>query len=612
MIAKYRIKINKKFVSIMTIFSLISTLIITANPVIACHHSVGTYEEDFETSKVSFFKGETIYGLGEAYGFTYMLKLRIRDPDGNVVYYSNESRYVVNCSYLLNDSAKIGTWNIQLGVFIDGWQWTISSDRIAFFTVSDANFTLTVSVNGNGSVIKNPDQTSYSYGAIVNITAVPDLGWSFDNWTGDLNSIINPEEIYMDSSKSVTANFVQNTYNLDIEIIGNGSVEIDPDLSNYTYGSVVNLTAVANESWEFDHWEGDVSGNENPLSVMIDDDKTVVAVFSEQEPDPLDTLYTLTINIDGEGVVDIDLSGPYHFGDIVNLTAVPSEGSIFDHWSGNLSGDSNPEQLNMTENKTVTAHFEIKEENNGNGGGDTGGGGTTTTATSIKISNKPPVADLSAGELYIGFVDEDIDFDGTLSYDSDGYITEWFWNFGDGTTAVGETIAHNYSIPGEYNVVLIVTDNKGARDSDITTAVIIQPNHPPSVPIVSGPTEGFVDIEYLFSIVSTDEDDDDIRYTVDWGDGITNESILLKSGVPFNVSHKWIQPGNYTINISAYDNDTIAEIDITIDLNEEDVPEESNILIIIIMIIGLLLLLLFLILSRPQKDKKEEEIKKSK
>ncbi|UCF49842.1 MAG: hypothetical protein JSU91_08855, partial [Thermoplasmatales archaeon] len=421
---KYRKKIDKKVVSILTIFSLISILIINAIPVSACHHSVGTFEEDFETPKVSFFKGETIYGLGNAYGFTYMLKLRIRDPDGNVVYYSNESRYVVNCSYLLNDSAKIGTWNIQLGVFIDGWQWTINSDRIAFFNVCDANFTLSVSVNGNGSVIKDPDQTTYSYGTVVNISAEPDLGWSFDNWSGDLNSVINPEEIFMDSNKSVTANFVQNKYNLDIEIIGNGSVEIDPDLSNYTYGSVINLTAEANESWEFDHWEGDLSGNDNQTSIMIDDDKTIVAVFSIYEPEQL---FTLIVNIEGEGVVNLDLSGPYQFGDIVNLTAVPAEGSIFDHWSGNLSGDSNPAQLNMTENKTVTAHFEIEDEKDENGGGNTGGGGTTTTSIPIKISNKAPVADLSAGELYIGFVDEDIDFDGTLSYDSDGYITEWFW-----------------------------------------------------------------------------------------------------------------------------------------------------------------------------------------
>ncbi len=601
---KNRKKISRKFVSILAIFSLISILTITAIPVSACHYTIGTFEDDYETLKDSFFKGEIVYGMGEAYGYNYLLKLRIRDPDGNVVYCSNESQYVVYGSFFLNESAKMGIWNIQLGILKCGWEWSTNSGRIAYFSVSDANFTLAININGNGSVIKDPDKAYYSYGKIVNISAVADLGWSFNNWTGDLNSGINPESVLMDSNKSVTANFIQDQYVLAIDILGNGSVAIDPDFSYYTYGSIINLTALLNESWNFDHWAGDISGKENPISIIMDNDKNVIAVFSEPEP-----LYTLIVNIDGDGVVEINTYGPYHFGDIVNLTAIASEGSTFDHWSGNLSGNSNPATINMTENKNVTAHFEIFEEKKKNGG--SSGGGGVTSLPVIK-SNKPPVADLSAGELYIGFVNEEIDFDATLSYDYDGYIAEWGWNFGDGTTALGENIIHNFSSPGDYTIILKVTDNKGATNTDVTTAVIIQANHPPSEPNVSGPIEGFVNIEYLFSIVSTDEDNDEIKYTVDWGDGNIDDSIFLKSGDLFNISHKWIEPGDYIINVSAYDNDTIAKIDITITLDEQDTPEESNIIIIIILIIGLLLLLLFMILSKPQKEKKEEENKKSK
>ncbi|KYK32259.1 MAG: hypothetical protein AYK22_01910 [Thermoplasmatales archaeon SG8-52-3] len=594
-------KITRKLISLLTVYCLLSILIISAITVSACHHTVGTFEEDFETSKDSFFKGEIIYGLGQAFGYNYLLKLRIRDPDGNVVYYSNESKYIVNCSFLLNDSAKIGTWNIQLGIFKCGWQWTISSDRISYFTVSNANFTLTININGNGSVIKDPDKTFYSYGQVVNVSAVADLGWNFNNWTGDIESSINPESVLMDSNKLVNTNFVQDKYILTINITGNGSVLISPNLSYYLFGSVVNFTAQPDEGWNFDSWEGNLSGNENPISILIDDNKNITAVFSEQE-----TLFTLHINIDGNGVVDIDNYGPYHFGDIVNLTAIASEGSKFDHWSEDLSGNNNPASINITENKNVTAHFKIVKEENGGGGN--GGGGVIPTST--KISNKPPIADLSGGEPYIGFINEDIEFNASLSYDSDGHIAEWFWNFGDGTTALGETVKHNYSTPGDYSVILIVTDDNGASDTDLSTAVITKPNHPPSKPNVSGPTEGLVDIEYEFSIFSIDEDDDEIKYTVDWGDGKINESIYLKSGEPFNVIHKWTTPGNYKINISADDNDTVVTIDITIILDEEDIPEQNNILIIIIMIIGLLLVLLFLILSKPKKEKKEEKTNK--
>ena len=514
------IKYRKKYVSILTVFSLISILILTASTVSACHYNLGTFESDYETSKDSFFKGEIVYGMGEACGYDYPLKLRIRDPDGNVVYYSNESKYVVYGSFYLDDSAKVGTWNIQLGFFMKCcWEWSNDSGSIAYFTVSDANFTLTVNVNGNGSVTKDPDNIYYSYGSIVDVSAEADLGSSFSNWTGDINSCINPESILMDSDKTVTANFIENKYVLNLEIIGDGSVEVDPDLSKYTYGT------------------------------------------------------------------------------LVNLTATPCEGCAFDYWSEDLCGYCNPETIVMTENKNVTAHFvTIEEEEENGGGGEVKG--------SSEKPNKPPVADLSAGESYIGFLNEEIDFDGSLSYDNDGHIIEWFWNFGDGTTGLGEITSHNYSSTGTYNVILIVTDNEGKSDTDLTTAVVALPNNPPSVPIVSGPSEGFIDIEYLFSVVSTDEDNDEIKYTVEWGDGNIDESKFLKSGDFFNISHKWFEPGDYIINVSAYDSYTIAKIDITITLDEEDIPEESNIIVIIILIIALLLLLIFLILSKPKKDKK--------
>ena len=576
---KYRRKIAKKIVSVLTILSLLSILIISAIPVSACYFTIGTFEDDYTTSKDSFFKGEIVYGKGQAYGYNYFLKLRIRDPDGNIVYHSDKSQYVVYSSFLLNDSAKTGTWNIQLGIYKCGdWQWSTNSGRIAYFTVCDTNFTLTVNVNGNGLVVKDPDQSYYTYGTNVGISAVADLGWSFNNWTGDINSDTNPESIEMDSDKSITANFVENQYVLTVDVIGNGSVVIDPNFTYYTYGSIINLTAQPNESWYFDHWEGDLSGYENPISIIMDNDKNAIAVFSNSEPI---CTYTLTINTDGDGVVDVEPSGPYYYGDIVYLTAIPSEGSTFNHWSGNLSGNSNPAEINMTDNKYVTAHFVKSGTNGGNSGNGNGGGGISSLPK--KKSNKPPIADLSAGELYVGFVNEEIDFNGTLSYDYDGYIIEWLWDFGNGTTALGELVSHNYSSPGEYVVTLKVTDNKGANDTDETTVVINQPNRPPSELIVIGPTKGLVKIEYLFSIVSTDEDNDKIKYTIDWGDETTSESDYLPSGDFFNKSHKWVKPGEYQINVSAYDNDTTTKTDITITINKNDIPEESNIIIIFIL-----------------------------
>lgn len=54
-------------------------------------------------------------------------------------------------------------------------------------------------------------------------------------------------------------------------------------------------------------------------------------------------------------------------------------------------------------------------------------------------------------------------FDGRLSSDPDDVIVTYRWDFGDGTTATGSQTAHIYDRPGFYQVVLVVTDDRGAR-----------------------------------------------------------------------------------------------------------------------------------------------------
>ena len=597
-----KIKIAKKIIAVLTIFCLISVLIITANTVSACHYTLDTFESDYTTKKDDFFKGETVYGRGNAYGYNYFLKLRIKDPDGNIVYYSDEAKNEIKGSFYLNDTAKVGVWEIQLGINKSGWQWpTCKGSRIAYFNVKDANFTLTININGNGSVDKDPDKSNYDYNENVDLTAIPNPGWSFNNWTGDIESEDNPESIIMDCNKTVTANFIKNKYVLNVSVVGNGSVTIDPDQSYYFYGDIVNLTALPNNSWYFDHWEEDLSGNDNPESITIDDNKNVTAIFYEELTE---TLYNLTVNVMGNGHVTIDPNQEgYTFGTNVNLTAFPDSGWIFSYWTDDLSGSVNPVKINITEDKIVTAHFVIPEI-----GGNGGGGGSIT----IKKFNKPPVADLAAGELYQGLIDEEIEFNGTLSFDSDGYIVEWLWDFGDGSSAIGEVVTHAYSDKGDYIVLLKVTDDKGANSTDETTAIVIQPNRPPSEPIVTGPTEGLVNIEYFFSIESTDEDNDTIKYNVDWGDGNTDKSEFLPSGKLYNLSHKWTESGEYLINVTADDGVTISQNKVTIKIDEPEIPEESNIVLILLLLLAFLFLLLFWLIGKEKKDKKEEGNKENK
>jgi len=87
----------------------------------------------------------------------------------------------------------------------------------------------------------------------------------------------------------------------------------------------------------------------------------------------------------------------------------------------------------------------------------------TTTADIVEV-NDPPVAD--AGLDQSANMDEVLLFDGSASYDEEGYDLSYLWDFGDGSPTSNERIAsHAYSVAGSYTVILIVSDG-GYNDMD--------------------------------------------------------------------------------------------------------------------------------------------------
>jgi PKD repeat protein len=67
--------------------------------------------------------------------------------------------------------------------------------------------------------------------------------------------------------------------------------------------------------------------------------------------------YTLDVTVIGSGTITRDNNGPYHYGDIVKLTALPAIGWSFQSWSGDLGGSTNPINITINGNKAVTATF---------------------------------------------------------------------------------------------------------------------------------------------------------------------------------------------------------------------------------------------------------------
>jgi len=229
------------------------------------------------------------------------------------------------------------------------------------------------------------------------------------------------------------------------------------------------------------------------------------------------------------------------------------------------------------------------------GGGGGGGGGTPPA------ENKKPVADLSVGEPYQGYVNSEIPFDGSRSYDPDGNITEWYWDFGDNSNGIGKIVQHIYSKTGTYNVTLIVTDNKGATDSAITTCIVFQRNRPPTKPMISGTRYGPANTIYTFTAFSTDPDNDTIQYTFDWGDSTSQSSDFVASGTRISMNHSWKTPGKYTLTVTVTDNKTISSSQFTLDIkagldNQDSTPGFEGMLFLCAIVI-------FIILCRKKRVK---------
>ena len=92
------------------------------------------------------------------------------------------------------------------------------------------------------------------------------------------------------------------------------------------------------------------------------------------------------------------------------------------------------------------------------------GGATDTTTDTVMVTdpnaNTPPTASFTSSCTELTCT-----FDGSGSSDSDGTITAYDWNFGDGNTASGATTSHTYAASGTFNVSLTVTDDDSATDT---------------------------------------------------------------------------------------------------------------------------------------------------
>jgi len=119
----------------------------------------------------------------------------------------------------------------------------------------------------------------------------------------------------------------------------------------------VELTANPAEHWLFDHWEGDMTGKDNPAKLTVSSAKSVKAVFVKP-------LFAFNVKIVGNGVVNESLveetKGTIESGKRVKFVAVPSDGFVFDGWEGGLTGKDPSVITDIDSDKEIIASFSKK------------------------------------------------------------------------------------------------------------------------------------------------------------------------------------------------------------------------------------------------------------
>ncbi len=192
-------------------------------------------------------------------------------------------------------------------------------------------------------------------------------------------------------------------------------------------------------------------------------------------------------NTGSEEDIVVDHGGPYECeaGEILTLSGFVSGGTSPYEYTWLIEDTVNGDQLLYGQTVNYDGFSEIGTYNIFLNVEDSDGDSAyveTTVNVVMPHENQPPKAILDAME-YHGSNGISIYFDGSDSYDPDGNITKWRWEYGDGTAEESSnmpTTNHVYDTPGAYDLKLWVYDDWQVRRSDTATVFIEDSaNQPP-------------------------------------------------------------------------------------------------------------------------------------
>ena len=204
-------------------------------------------------------------------------------------------------------------------------------------------------INGlseNGTLGTVTGGGEYLYLDTVVLTAVPIDHYHFVQWQD--GNTENPRSVVVTGDADYTAMFEIDVYHITVESgdLNMGYVSGGGDV---TYGQPVTVEATAYSGYHFSCWSN--GSRYNPYTFASIQDLTLQAIFiSDEAP-----FYTITVAANNAAMGSATGSGTYDAGTVALISAVPSEGCAFLHWSDGSTEAERLVEINAT--ATYTAFF---------------------------------------------------------------------------------------------------------------------------------------------------------------------------------------------------------------------------------------------------------------
>jgi len=179
-----------------------------------------------------------------------------------------------------------------------------------------------------------------------------------------------------------------------------------------------------------------------------------------------------------------------------------------------------------------------------------------TDSVRINATQQPPVASFTAS-VTEGNAPLSVDFDASGSSDPDGTISDYAWNFGDGGSDSGVTVTHVFSSAGTRNVMLTVTDDKGAT-AQASKGILVKPTGSPTATAGADPTSGEAPLSVSLTGSGVDPDGTIALYEWDFdGDGTYDWS----SASTGDTTHTYVTKGRQEAVLRVTDDAALTDTD---------------------------------------------------